>query len=395
MFYGFINLCLWDYAIISAVSTHITIIAVTVFLHRCQAHRALTLHAIPSHFFRAWLWLTTGMETKAWAAIHRKHHAKCETLDDPHSPVIMGLKTVLMNGSELYRREAKNKETLARYGAGTPNDWLERYIYTPHSAKGIFISLTILLLLFGVPGIIMWCIQMAWIPFFAAGIINGVGHFFGYRNFECTDAATNILPWGILIGGEELHNNHHTYPASAKLSVKYWEFDIGWLYIRILSLCKLATIKRLPPKVVLIPSKRSIDLDTLKAIIANRFFVLSQYSAKVMLPTFHQEKSKISKHRISSRIKASIITEKPFIDSVKQENLQLILGKAKNLQVVYEFRQSFLKIWECSKATHSELLAALQQWCEQAEDTEIYCLKIFVKYLKSYTIATDKLQTAN
>ncbi|HCE11112.1 MAG TPA: acyl-CoA desaturase, partial [Oxalobacteraceae bacterium] len=226
----------WQVAIYTLTVTHITIAAVTIYLHRCQAHRALDLHAVPSHFFRFWLWLTTGMVTKEWAAIHRKHHAKCETEDDPHSPVTRGIKKVLLEGSELYRAESKNLETMEKYGHGTPTDWIERNLYTKHSAMGVALMMVINVMLFGVIGVTVWAVQMIWIPIMAAGIINGIGHYWGYRNYECTDAATNVFPWGILIGGEELHNNHHTFGTSAKLSSKWYEFDIGWMYIRILEI---------------------------------------------------------------------------------------------------------------------------------------------------------------
>ena len=230
----------WQIFIYTLIVTHITIAGVTIFLHRCQAHRALDLHAIPSHFFRFWLWMTTGMVTKEWAAIHRKHHAKCETEEDPHSPVTRGINKVVYEGAELYRIEARNTETIEKYGHGTPDDWIERNVYTKHSALGVSMLLVINILLFGVLGLSVWAVQMMWIPVTAAGVINGIGHYWGYRNFDCKDASTNILPWGIIIGGEELHNNHHTYGTSAKLSSKWYEFDIGWMYITILFFFGLA-----------------------------------------------------------------------------------------------------------------------------------------------------------
>lgn len=241
----------WQIVIFALVATHITIAAVTIYLHRSQAHRALELHPVVSHFFRFWLWLTTGMVTKEWVAIHRKHHAKCETVDDPHSPVTRGIKTVLLTGAELYRAESKVQETMVKYGHNTPDDWIERNLYTRYSWQGVGLMLVIDLFLFGAIGAAVWALQMAWIPITAAGIINGLGHWWGYRNFEAADASTNISPWGIIIGGEELHNNHHTYPTSAKLSVKPHEFDIGWLYIRLMEMAGLATVRKTPPKLAL------------------------------------------------------------------------------------------------------------------------------------------------
>ena len=244
MISGLIDLPWWGYVVVTLVLTHITIASITIYLHRHQAHRALELHALPSHFFRFWLWLTTGMVTKEWAAIHRKHHAKCETTDDPHSPQILSIGKVVKEGSELYRKESKNLETMERYGHGTPDDWIEREIYCKHSVKGVSLMLIIDLVLFGPIGLTMWAVQMAWSPFLAAGIINGVGHYWGYRNFQVEDASRNIIPWGILVGGEELHNNHHAYATSARLSNKWYEFDIGWMYICILKSMGLAQVRK-------------------------------------------------------------------------------------------------------------------------------------------------------
>ena len=272
---GLLHATGWQIVIYTLIVTHITIAGVTIFLHRCQAHRALDLHAIPSHFFRFWLWLTTGMVTKEWAAIHRKHHAKCETEEDPHSPVTRGIDKVVYEGAELYRIEARNTETIEKYGHGTPDDWIERNVYTKRSALGVSMLLVINILLFGVLGLSVWAVQMMWIPVTAAGIINGIGHFWGYRNFNCKDASTNILPWGIIIGGEELHNNHHTYGTSAKLSSKWYEFDIGWMYITILSFFGLAKVKKVAPAPRFDREKLVADLDTLQSIVANRYDVMA------------------------------------------------------------------------------------------------------------------------
>ncbi|HAN56742.1 MAG TPA: acyl-CoA desaturase, partial [Betaproteobacteria bacterium] len=271
----------WGYVLVALALTHVTIAAVTIYLHRHQAHRALELHPIVSHFFRFWLWLTSGMVTKQWAAIHRKHHAKCETPEDPHSPQVLGLKKVFFEGAELYRAESKNQETMDKYGAGTPDDWLEHKVYSGNSAKGIVLMAVINIALFGPIGLTIWAVQMAWIPVTAAGIINGVGHFWGYRNFTCEDASTNISPWGILIGGEELHNNHHAYGSSAKLSNKWYEFDIGWMYIRMMEIVGLAKVKKVAPRVRMTKGKAVCDLDTLQAIITHRYDVLTRYTRTV------------------------------------------------------------------------------------------------------------------
>jgi stearoyl-CoA desaturase (delta-9 desaturase) len=388
MFYGILDLSWWGYIVATLILTHITIASVTIFLHRAQAHRALVLHPVVSHFFRLWLWLTTGMETKAWTAIHRKHHAKCETVEDPHSPQVMGLPKVLWEGAELYRKEGKNKETLERYGQGTPDDWLEQNIYTPHSAKGVALLLAINLFLFGIPGLTIWAVQMAWIPFFAAGIINGIGHYYGYRSFECADAAANVFPWGILIGGEELHNNHHTYPTSAKLSVKWWEFDIGWLYIRTLMALGLAKVKRTVPKPKIIQGKQFIDAESLHALLNNQVEVMTTYSKAVILPLFRQEKQKAlpEDRRLLKRVKTALIRADILVDETGRQNLKVVLEKNRALQVVYHFREQLKVIWNRTTATQKELLDALQDWCQQAEATGIQKLQDFSSYLKGYTI---------
>lgn len=289
--FGLLQLPWWGYLVVLMIFTQLTIFSVTLFLHRCQAHRALTLHPIISHIFRFWLWMTTGMVTKEWTAIHRKHHARVETDEDPHSPQTKGIKEVFFRGAELYRFEAKNKETVERYGDGTPDDWIERHVYSRHSTLGVSLMLIINLLLFGTIGLSIWAIQMAWIPFFAAGVVNGIGHYWGYRNFECKDASRNIVPWGLFVGGEELHNNHHAYAASAKFSAKWWELDSGWVMIRLLQCFRLAKPRRILPRLKTLPSKTQIDTDTLKALITNRFQIMARYTGDVVVPMLREEKS--------------------------------------------------------------------------------------------------------
>lgn len=391
MFYGLLDLPWWGNILATAIFTHITIASVTIFLHRHQAHRALDLHPISSHFFRLWLWLTTGMKTKSWTAIHRKHHAKCETSEDPHSPQVFGLATVLAKGAELYKREACNEETLQRYGQGTPDDWLENNLYSAHSRLGVIIMLTINVILFGVPGFAIWAAQMAWNPVFAAGIINGIGHFWGYRNFECGDAATNIVPWGIIIGGEELHNNHHTYPTSAKLSVKKWEFDIGWLYIRLLTLFGLAKVKRVPPTPTIVADKKQIDIEALQALLSNRIQVMTAYSKTVILPLFKQQKkfAEPKKRRLLQRMKAALIRADVLVDDPGRYYLEKFLEENKALQVVYHFGEQLKSIWNRTTATQKELIDALQDWCQRAEKTGVQKLQEFTAYLKGYTISSS------
>ncbi|UCH40671.1 MAG: fatty acid desaturase, partial [Gammaproteobacteria bacterium] len=285
---GFFEFSLWGYIGIALLLTHVTIASVTIFLHRHQAHNALTLNPVISHFFRFWLWLTTGIVTREWVAIHRKHHARCETEDDPHSPRIKGILRVLFGGYFLYRDEARNLETLEKFGHGTPEDWLEKHVYAALPWLGITLMAVIDLILFGLPGLAIFVVQMLWIPFWAAGVINGLGHYFGYRGFETSDASTNIVPWGILIGGEELHNNHHAYAASARLSSKWWEIDLGWIYIRGLAIFKLARVKRLAPRATSKSSRQLIDSDTVRAVVSQRFYILKRYSQIVIRPALRE-----------------------------------------------------------------------------------------------------------
>lgn len=374
------NLVWWQYALIVLALTHVTIAAVTIFLHRHQAHRALDLHPAVSHFFRLWLWLTTGMVTRAWAAIHRKHHAKCETADDPHSPQVMGLKRVLWQGAELYRAEAKNAETLEKYGHGTPNDWIERQLYTPHSAKGIVLMLLINLALFGPIGLTIWAVQMIWIPFFAAGIINGVGHYWGYRNFACEDASTNISPWGILIGGEELHNNHHAYGTSAKLSNKWYEFDIGWMYIRILETLRLAKVHRIAPVVKWQAARPLVDLDVLQAVITHRYDVMTRY-ARLMNA---QIKDHLPHGMNASKLREWLHLEPAALGQEDKAEMDKTLAKHDKLAKLYQMRQELSEIWSRSTLSKEQLVNKLQDWCHQAETSGIEALREFSFRLKSY-----------
>lgn len=385
---GLIDLPWWGYIVVTLILTHITIASITIFLHRHQAHRALDLHPIPSHFFRFWLWLTTGMVTKEWTAIHRKHHAKCETLDDPHSPQIFGIKKVLAEGSELYRLEAKNKETMERYGHGTPDDWMERNVYTKHSAAGVSLLLIVNFILFGPIGITIWAVQMLWTPVMAAGIINGIGHYWGYRNFQAEDASRNVSPWGILIGGEELHNNHHAYPTSARLSNKWFEFDIGWMYIRILEMMGLATVKKVAPKLNINKAKTTCDYDTLHAVISHRYEVLAKYSQslKAMLKKeVDHLREATSHHGIDgTTLKRWILADAKTLQEDERTKLSLVLSKTENLDKVYTMREELAAIWQRSTASKDELVKQLEDWCHRAEESGIEVLQQFSRRLRSY-----------
>jgi len=385
---GLVGLSAWEVVIYTLVVTHITIASVTIYLHRHQAHRALELHAIPSHFFRFWLWMTTGQVTKEWAAIHRKHHAKCDTEEDPHSPQTRGIKKVMLEGAELYRTESKNQETLDKYGHGTPDDWIERNVYTKYSWAGVSALLVINFVLFGVIGISIWAIQMMWIPITAAGIINGLGHWWGYRNYDCNDAATNIFPWGILIGGEELHNNHHTYATSAKLSSKWYEIDLGWAYIRTLEMIGLAKVKKVAPKPKLAKDKVVADLETLQSVITNRYDVMAKY-AKSVKHAFHEEFEHLKhKAELEARfLKSSrkLLQREPGKLEVSQKAQLIELFKhSKALETMHQMRVELGAIWERSHSTRDQLLQQLQDWCARAEASGIKSLQEFSLRLRSY-----------
>ena len=389
LFSGLFDLPWWGHVVIALALTHVTIAAVTIYLHRCQAHRALDLHPAASHFFRLWLWLTTGMVTREWAAVHRKHHAKCDTPEDPHSPQIHGINRVLWLGVLLYVKECANRETLERYGRGTPDDWIERNLYSTLAIYGVFITLAADLLLFGaVPGALIWLTQVAWIPFWAAGVINGVGHYWGYRHWSTPDASTNIVPWGILIGGEELHNNHHAYPTSAKLSIKWYELDLGWLYIRILEALGLARVKHVAPKPHFTAPKPTLDPDTLEAVIRCRYDVLARY-ARSLKRIYVEELRKLSRRSVQEAhalqaIEPWLERNDKMLHEIERARLAQALAKSRALQTMFLMRHELAAVWARSKAPREQLVRQLQDWCARAEASGIRPLVEFSQRLRSY-----------
>ncbi len=390
--HGLLEASWWQVLLYTLVTTHITISAVTIFLHRAQAHRALELHAIPSHFFRFWLWLATGMITKEFVAVHRKHHAKCETEEDPHSPQVKGLKALLLTGVELYRIEATNKETLVKYGHNTPDDWVERNLYSRFTWQGVGLMLILNLMLFGAIGAAVWAVQMAWIPVMATGIINGIGHYWGYRNFEAPDASTNVSPWGILIGGEELHNNHHTYPTSAKFSIKPYEFDVGWMYIRGMERIGLARVKKVPPKLALGDVRLVADGKTLEAVIANRYEVMAGY-AKEMKAAVGAELARVkaqgaensARFRNLSVAKTWLHRDDDKIPHGVKPSLQQALGESPQLAKLVAMREELRALWTRTGVSAEQLVADLQAWCRKAEESGIAALQEFSFKLRAAT----------
>jgi stearoyl-CoA desaturase (delta-9 desaturase) len=383
--HGALDLVWWQIVLCALGLTHITMISVTVFLHRHQAHRALDLHPLASHFFRFWLWLTTGQVTKEWASIHRKHHAKCEQADDPHSPHVFGIKTVLLQGAELYRAESKNLETLARYGHGTPNDWIEKNLYTRFSWQGVGLMLIIDLTLFGAAGLAVWAVQMAWTPIMAAGIINGAAHYWGYRNFEAPDASTNISPWGILIAGEELHNNHHTYPTSAKLSVKPYEFDIGWMYIRLMQMAGLAKVKKTPPKAAYGDIRPVADEKTLEALIANRYEIMAAYATGLRTAA-RQELDAVTRSADAAMAKAAlrwIHRDQEKVPAAVVPALAQALAASPVLDKLVTMREELRQMWLKTNVSRDQLALELQGWCRRAEESGIAALREFSLRLRA------------
>ncbi|KTS96748.1 delta-9 fatty acid desaturase DesA [Pseudomonas fulva] len=385
---GLLDLSAWQLVGITLLMTHVTIVSVTVYLHRYSAHRALELNTGLKHFFRFWLWLTTAQNTREWTAVHRKHHAKCETPDDPHSPVYKGLSTVLRKGAELYREEARNPETLRIYGKNCPDDWVERNLYSRYKLGGIVLMALIDLLLFGTAGITIWAVQMMWIPFWAAGVVNGLGHAVGYRNFECRDAATNLVPWGIVIGGEELHNNHHTYPNSAKLSVRRWEFDMGWAWIRLFCLLRLAKVQRVAPIAHRVAGKASLDMDTAMAILNNRFQIMAQYRKLVIGPLVKQELDRVdaSVSHHFRRAKRLLSRETSLLEDRHHVRIESMLAHSQALKTIYEKRLALQQIWARTSANGHDMLAAMKDWVHEAETSGIHALRDFASQLKTYSL---------
>ena len=387
MFNGFLNLPWWAYVLVTLGLTHVTILGVTVYLHRHQAHRALDLHPAVALFFRTWLWLTTGMTTRSWTAVHRKHHAFVETEADPHSPMIHGIRKVLWQGAELYRQEAVKPETLAKYGHGTPDDWLERHVFR-HDRIGVSLMLITNLLLFGAIGLTIWAVQMAWIPFFAAGVINGTAHWRGYRNFESRDSSTNLTPWGILIGGEELHNNHHAFASSARFSMKPWELDIGWCWIKVLEWFGLARVKKVAPRLRADRREPGLDQETLRAMIANQWHVMADYAQRVVRRVHREEVSSApAPARETLRPLRSLLSRSPVLLGPEEEALLSHgLASSRALAVVYQFQQRLGALFTERSASQETLLEKLQEWCREAEATGIAALADFSRRVRAYAL---------
>jgi len=383
--YGLLNLDFWGYVLTVVVMVQLTLMAVTLYLHRDATHRALNLHPALRHLFRFWLWMSTGIVTREWVAVHRKHHARCETADDPHSPVTYGLRKVLLEGAELYQVAARDPEVREKFGRGTADDWMERNVYSRHRNLGIVLMVVIDLLLFGVPGIIVVGLQMLASPVLAAGVINGLGHHSGYRNFECPDAARNIVPWAMFVGGEELHNNHHAFPSSAKFSIQPWEFDIGWFYITIFKTFGLAKVVRIAPEPAKVAARKHVDLETVRAVIVNRMHVLRDYTRSVTLPVFRKELA-TARGQLSNQAKKLLVREPVLLDQHAHARLKQVLADHQMLRTVHDFRERLRVLWSGANMSNETLLQHLKDWIIQAEASGIKALQEFAVSLRGYTM---------
>ncbi len=378
--FGLLDLPVWAYFVVAGAMMHLTIIGVTLYLHRDQTHRGLDLHPALRHFFRFWLWLTTGINTREWVAVHRKHHARCETEEDPHSPQILGLRKVLFEGAELYRAEAAKAETVEKFGRGAPDDWLQTHVYTPLRYLGPALMGAIDVALMGAPGLSIWAAQMMTIPLLAAGVVNGIGHYWGYRNFECKDAATNVVPFAFIAGGEELHNNHHAFPSSARFSSRPWEFDMGWMYICALRAVGLAKVKRIAPKPV-IERGKSADIDTVRAVLLNRLHVLRHYSHQVIQPVLADESRR---QPMLAKARKLLVRDSSLLDARAQRRLSATLSDSRTLKTVYEYRQQLQELWEGRAHNNDKLLQQFRDWCARAEASGIQVLQDFARQLEGY-----------
>lgn len=381
---GLLNLSFRGLLAVTFVFVQISMMGVTLYLHRDQAHRAIDLHPVLRHFFRLWIWLTSGMVTRDWVAIHRKHHALVEREGDPHSPKVFGLRKVLTEGAELYRSEAKIGATLEKYGRGTPDDWVEKNIYSRFSVFGIYLVLVVDVILFGAIGLTLFAIQMLTMPVFAAGVINGLGHAKGYRNFETDDTSTNLTPIAVFIGGEELHNNHHAFPTSARFSARWYEFDAGWMYIRILAALGLCKVRRLAPQPAVADSPRAVDIQTLTAVLQNRMHVLRNYTRKVTLPVFRREKRVNRGNETLRRARKLLVSGPILLDEAAKARLARLLEDNLALRTVHEYRQQLLELWGQANVSNERLIRQLKEWCNRAESSGIDALHDFSANLRGY-----------
>jgi stearoyl-CoA desaturase (delta-9 desaturase) len=390
---GLFQLGFWQMLLYLLVVTQLTIFSVTLYLHRSQAHRGVDFHPVIAHFFRFWTWLTTSMITREWVAIHRKHHAKCETEEDPHSPQFKGIGTVFWRGVELYREARGMRQDIEQYGRGAPDDWIERHLYTPYATLGPTLLLFISFGLFGFAGVAVWAIQMLWIPFWAAGVVNGLGHWWGYRNFATTDTATNLTPWAFWIGGEELHNNHHAFPSSAKFALRRWEFDIGWMVIKAMEKVGLAKVLRVAPSLDVRPNIQVPDTDTMKALLAHRFQAMTDYQRNVLMPALREEAQAAGaklRSLLPRKLRQGLVDDGRWLDPEAREQMQQWIAQRPRILTLVEYRRKLAAVLEARTSNANEALHNLQAWCREAEATGIRALQDYAARLKGYSLQSAR-----
>ncbi|MGO9853338.1 MAG: fatty acid desaturase [Steroidobacteraceae bacterium] len=383
--YGLIELPLWGYVAVTFITIQTMFLGVTLYLHRDQSHGGLILHPLLRQVFRFWLWFSSGAVTREWVAVHRKHHAYADREGDPHSPLVFGLSRVLFEGFELYRAAGRDPETLRNYGRGTPDDWLERHVYSRHPYAGLVLFIVAHLVLFGVPGIIMIAVHLAAQPFFAGGVINGLGHAVGYRSFEMPSTATNLGPWGLLLGGEELHNNHHAFPRSARFSVQRWEVDVGWLWIRLFRALGLARVRWVAPRPQLERRRHELDADTVQALFVNRMHVLRAYARGVVLPVCRELMRREPHGSVPASAPQLLIRHPALLAEEARRRLRELLERYEVLRRVIEYRDGLQQLWEAASANHA--LMQLRDWCRRAEGSDIGALREFAQGLTAYARA--------
>ena len=387
---GLLQSGLGTLALYLLAATQLTIFSVTLYLHRSQAHRGVDFHPAISHVFRFWTWLTTSMITREWVAIHRKHHAKVETEEDPHSPRFKGIGSVFWRGVELYRQARWQREDIEQYGKGAPDDWIERRLYSAHATAGPTLLLLVLFALFGMAGVALWAIQMAWIPFWAAGVVNGLGHWWGYRNFASADTSTNLTPWGVWIGGEELHNNHHAFPSSARFSMRRWEFDIGWAVIKGLEKLGLAKVLRVAPTLDIRPNIAVPDGDTLRALLSHRFLAMTDYQRNVLKPALKEEAAAAGarlRALLPRRLRQGLVDDGRWLQPDARAQLQQWVSQRPRIRALVEHRARLGALLEARSHDASERLRQLQAWCQDAEASGIRALQEYSMRLKGYALA--------
>ena len=385
--YGLFELPFWGYVAVTFVTIQVMFLGVTLYLHRDQAHGGLQLHPVLRHIFRFWLWFSSGVVTKEWVAVHRRHHAYADLEGDPHSPVIFGLKRVVFEGYELYTAATRDPAILKHYGKGTPDDWLERNLYSRYSTLGIVLFSLTFLVLFGIPAIVMVVVHLAAQPFFAGGVVNGLGHAVGYRSFEMPSTATNLVPWGLLLGGEELHNNHHAFPRSARFAVQRWEFDIGWFCICVFRALGLARVRYVAPRPRLEPHRSELDADTVQALFRNRMHVLREYARRVVLPVCRELARREPRGSLPPMTPKLLIRHPTLLADEARRVLRDLLERYEVLRRVVEYREGLQHLWNETSANQSKAVAQLREWCARAEASGIRALRDFSLRLPAYALA--------